>query len=222
MALVCLENTHNRGGGRAIPLAHTEALAAVARRHGAAVHLDGARLFNAAVALGVPAAALAAAADSVNVCFSKGLGAPVGSAAAGSRAFVERARAVRKMAGGGMRQAGVIAAAALIALREGPKRLHEDHAKAKAFARALHESGEFEVDPEDVHTNIVVFASRGASRVDDAALVAAWRDAGVYAHAIGGGRFRAVAHLDVSAEQVARAADIIITTTRQRKGNARV
>jgi threonine aldolase len=218
--LVCLENTHNRGGGRPISVAHTEAVAAVAQGHGIALHLDGARLFNAAVALNVSPAALAERADSVNVCFSKGLGAPVGSAVAGSHAFVQRARKVRKMAGGGMRQAGVIAAAALIALREGPKRLHEDHANAKMFAQALAASGEFDLDPADVKTNIIPFGVRDAAHIDHAHLTGVWRDAGVLvSQIVGSGRFRAVTHLDVTAEQVGRAADIIITTTRaQRRG----
>ena len=222
-ALLCLENTHNRGGGRAITVEHTETLASLAHRRGVAVHLDGARLFNAAVALGVPVAALAAPADSVSVCFSKGLGAPVGSAVAGSREFIERARKIRKMAGGGMRQAGVIAAPALIALREGPKRLHEDHEKAMAFALALAYSGEFEIDPGDVDTNIVMFALHDGEGIDRPALAAAWREAGVLAHAIEGGRFRAVTHLDVSVEQVRRAADIIVGVTQsRRKGAVRV
>jgi threonine aldolase len=222
-ALLCLENTHNRGGGRAISVERTAALASLAHRRGVAVHLDGARLFNAAVALGVSAAALAAPADSVSVCFSKGLGAPVGSAVAGDNAFIERARKIRKMAGGGMRQAGVIAAAALIALREGPKRLHEDHANAKAFAAALARSGEFDIDPASVDTNIVVFGLRNGDGIEAAQLPAAWREAGVLAHHIGAGQFRAVTHLDVSADQVLRAADIISGVTQdRRKGAVRV
>jgi threonine aldolase len=217
-ALLCLENTHNRGGGVPISAAHTNKLVAVARRHSFPVHLDGARLFNAAVALNEPVQALAAGADSVGVCFSKGLGAPVGSAVAGSHSFIERAHKVRKMAGGGMRQAGVIAAAALIALREGPKRLHEDHANARALATALAESGEFDVDLPSVATNILVFDLPRGSTSDPAALVAAWRESGVLAHHLGHGRFRAVTHLDVSVAQVKRAADLMIAAAaRQRK-----
>src|SRR5260370_22547748 len=171
-ALLCLENTHNRGGGKAITASHMQALAAVARRHGFAVHLDGARLFNAAVALGVPAATLAASADSVNICFSKGLGAPVGSAVAGDRTFIERARKVRKMAGGGMRQAGVIAAPALIALREGPRRLHEDNANAQAFAVALAESGELDIEPASGQTNLISFGLRPTDQITPLNLLA--------------------------------------------------
>jgi threonine aldolase len=219
-ALLCLENTHNRGGGRPLSVSRTEALASVARRHGFSVHLDGARLFNAAVALGVPASALTKSVDSVSTCFSKGLGAPVGSAVAGSRAFVERARKVRKMAGGGMRQAGVIAAAALIALREGPKRLHEDHANAKSFSNALASGGEFEVDLASVMTNIIMFALPQKSPIDPVALVAAWREAGVLASHVGNGRFRAVTHLDVTGEQVVRAAQTMTGTAMQQRKEA--
>ncbi|MGH7757078.1 MAG: GntG family PLP-dependent aldolase, partial [Vulcanimicrobiaceae bacterium] len=209
--LLCLENTHNRGGGLAIGVAETAAMTAVARRHGVAVHLDGARLFNAAVALGVEPRALTAAVDSVNVCFSKGLGAPIGSAIAGSHAFVERARKVRKMLGGGMRQVGVIAAAALLALRDGPKRLHVDHENARLFAQKLSESGDF-VIAGDVATNIVVFsvARPDPSAADDAALLKRWADNGVLIAPFGPNLFRAVTHLDVSRDQVLEAADRIV------------
>jgi len=217
-ALLCLENTHNRGGGRAISAAHTDALAAVARRHGVAVHLDGARLFNAAVALSTPVAALAAGVDSVGVCFSKGLGAPVGSAVAGNRPFIERARKLRRLAGGGMRQAGIIAAAALVALRDGPQRLHEDHAKAKLLATILAQSGEFDIDPASVMTNIVIFNLPRGCPTDPAALAAAWREQGVLAHHIGRGRFRAVTHLDVTSADVERAAAFMVDiAAKQRK-----
>ncbi|MBV8172135.1 MAG: aminotransferase class I/II-fold pyridoxal phosphate-dependent enzyme [Candidatus Eremiobacteraeota bacterium] len=217
-ALLCLENTHNRGGGHAISAAHTDALTRLAHERGLNVHLDGARLFNAAVALATSAAALAAGADSVGVCFSKGLGAPVGSAVAGSSAFIERARRLRRLAGGGMRQAGVIAAAALVALRDGPKRLHEDHANAKLLARALAQSGEFQIDPATVMTNIVMFSLPPGTPIDPASLAHAWREHGVLVHSIGRGRFRAVTHLDVSAADVERAAAIMVgVASKQRK-----
>jgi threonine aldolase len=216
--LLCLENTHNRGGGRAISAAHTDALASVAHRHGVAVHLDGSRLFNAAVALATPVAALAAEADSVGICFSKGLGAPVGSAVAGSHAFIERARKLRRLAGGGMRQAGIIAAAALVALRDGPQRLHEDHANAKLLAGVLAQSDEFDIDVSSVMTNIVIFNLARGSPTDPAALSAAWRDQGVLAHHIGRGRFRSVTHLDVTSADVEAAAAIMVdVAAKQRK-----
>ena len=204
--LICYENTHNRGGGRALRREQMKAVADIAHERGIALHLDGARLFNAAVALGVSAASLCADADSVNICFSKGLGAPVGSAIAGSREFVERCRRYRKMVGGGMRQAGVLAAAALIALREGPKRLHEDHANARAFAEALAADESFECEPSEVDSNIVLFRVR--DQEPDAAL-AAWSACGVGVGAVGGGFFRAVTHLDVSHAQVLEAARLM-------------
>ncbi|HEY5095611.1 MAG TPA: low-specificity L-threonine aldolase [Candidatus Eremiobacteraceae bacterium] len=202
--LVCYENTHNRGGGRAPSAAQFKAVADVAHARDIKVHLDGARLFNAAVALNVSAAALCADADSVNICFSKGLGAPIGSAVAGSRDFIAQCRRYRKMVGGGMRQVGVLAAAALVALEDGPKRLHEDHANARSFAESLASSGKFDCDPASVQTNIVLFAPRGASLPG---LHAAWRAAGVAVNDVGGGRFRAVTHLDVSRADVLEAAD---------------
>jgi len=153
--LLCLENTHNAAGGTAIPVAHMEACARVAREHGLAVHLDGARIFNAAVALGVPAASIAAAADSVALCLSKGLSAPVGSVLAGSREFVERARKVRRALGGTMRQAGIIAAPGLVALRTLVDRLADDHANAKALAKALARVPGLEIDLESVESNMV-------------------------------------------------------------------
>lgn len=202
--LVCYENTHNRGGGRAPTLAQFKAVADVAHARDIKVHLDGARLFNAAVALNVSASDLCADADSVNICFSKGLGAPIGSAVAGSHDFIARCRRYRKMVGGGMRQVGVLAAAALVALEDGPKRLHEDHANARAFAEALASSGKVECDPSGVQTNIVLFSVRGASRPG---LHEVWRAAGVAVNDVGGGRFRAVTHLDVTRADVLEAAD---------------
>ena len=138
-SLVCVENTHNMAGGRVYPLDRLREIAAVARRRGVRMHMDGARVFNAAAALGVPVAEVVAEADSVSFCLSKGLGAPVGSVLAGETEFVERARLVRKGLGGGMRQAGVIAAAGLVALEETPPLLPADHANAKYIARQLGE-----------------------------------------------------------------------------------
>lgn len=219
-ALICIENTHLRGGGRAITLEQTKAIAAVAHRHGAPVHLDGSRLFNAAVALNQSAATLSAEADSVNICFSKGLGAPVGSAIAGTRDFIHRARKFRQMSGGGMRQAGVIAAPALMALREGPKRLHEDHASAKLFAQALADNGLFDIDLNGVQTNIVPFRVKGAARraqlgENDEGFVTKWHEAGVLVSMFGGGLFRAVTHLDVSRDDVLEAARRLTAATHQ-------
>ncbi len=190
--LLCLENTHNRCGGAVLPLAAVEELADIAHGRGVVVHLDGARIFNAAVALGVPAAALAAPCDSVSFCFSKGLGAPVGSVLCGSRGFIARARRFRKLLGGGMRQAGVLAAAALYALEHHRDRLTEDHENARRLAEGLGTLGPFR--PVAPQTNIVV-VEVADGRVDD--WLEAFAAEGVLAVAFGPGRFRMVTHLDV-------------------------
>jgi len=156
-SLVCLENSHNNCGGSVITAAQTEAVATLAHRRGMRVHLDGARIFNAAAALGVDARELCAPADTVQFCFSKGLSAPVGSILCGTAETVARARRVRKLLGGAMRQAGVIAAAALVALEEMRDRLVEDHRNAKAFAQGLSRIRGVRIDPDRVVTNIVSF-----------------------------------------------------------------
>src|ERR1019366_1724156 len=158
--LMCLENTHNRGGGKIWSIEQIREVAAAARKHGLQLHLDGARLWNASVAAGIPERDYAAYFDTVSVCFSKGLGAPVGSALAGPKAFIERARRFRKMFGGGMRQAGIIAAGALFALRNHRERLAEDHANAQALAAGLTGVRGVEADPTEVETNMVRFRVR--------------------------------------------------------------
>jgi len=156
--LVCVENTTNRGSGKVWPLEKLAEVEQSARQHGLKMHLDGARLWNAAVALQVPEAEIARYFDSVSVCFSKGLGAPVGSALVGSFDFIMEARRFRKQFGGGMRQAGIVAAGALYALENNRKRLNEDHANAKLFARGLEEIKGIQINPEDVETNILIFS----------------------------------------------------------------
>ncbi len=155
--LLCLENTHNRCGGAVLTAEYTSAIAQLAHQYGLRVHLDGARIFNAAVALDIPASDLAAPVDSVCFCVSKGLSAPVGSLLCGNREFVERARKWRRMVGGGMRQAGVIAAAGIVALQKMVNRLAEDHATAKCLAHGLACVSGITVHPERVQTNIVMF-----------------------------------------------------------------
>src|SRR5579884_1746137 len=155
--LLCLEDTHNMCGGRVLSAATLRELAAPARRRGLPVHLDGARIFNAAVALGVPVRELAAEVDSVQFCLSKGLSAPVGSIVAGSRDFIAEARRVRKLLGGGMRQAGIIAAAGILALTEMVDRLAEDHANAKRLAEGLAAIPTIAIEPETIETNILFF-----------------------------------------------------------------
>lgn len=163
-ALICMETTHNGAGGTVLPLAHMKMVHALARQHGIPVHTDGARLFNAATALGVPAAEIASHTDSVCFCVSKGLSAPVGSVLCGSTAFIERARPFRRMVGGNMRQAGSIAAAGIVALETMVDRLHEDHASAKRLAAGLHAVDASLTDPADIETNIVRVNVRASGR----------------------------------------------------------
>ena len=203
-----LENTHNRGGGRVHPLESIAAIRHWAREHQLAMHLDGARLMNAVVATGKPAREWAQHFDTVSICFSKGLGAPVGSAVAGSAEAIRHARALRKLFGGGMRQAGVIAAAALYAIENHVERLAEDHAHAQILARAFEASDGFSLESGPVETNLVwvkVDPSLGT-----AAEVAAYlRSRGILVAALGAQVIRACTHLDVSREDVEYAADVI-------------
>ena len=200
--LVAVENTHNRGGGRVWPRAQVAAIVAHARARAYALHLDGARIWNAAVASGNSERELAAPFDTVSACFSKGLGAPVGSVIAGGRDDVERARRFRKMLGGGMRQVGILCAAALHALEHHRARLAEDHANARRLAVGLAGVPGVSVDPDRVETNIVIFEVAGLPSVE----LARRTDAtGVRLHAIAPTRLRAVTHLDVDAAGIDRA-----------------
>ena len=202
--LVEVENTHNWGSGAIYPLERLLSIRQAAAARGVPVHLDGARLWNASAATGVPVAEYARVADTVMVCYSKGLGAPLGSAIAGTQAFIAEARAMRAVYGGGMRQVGIVAAGALHALRHHRGRLAEDHARAKRFAEALAGTPGFEIDPRDIETNIVIAGVRPAARVD--AFVEALNARGVLVFAFGGpGRFRAVTHLDVDDAGIERA-----------------
>jgi threonine aldolase len=162
--LICMETTHNGAGGTVLPLAHMKTVHELAQQHGIPVHTDGARLFNAAVALGVPAADIARHTDSVCFCVSKGLSAPVGSVLCGSGAFIERARPFRRMVGGNMRQAGSIAAAGIVALETMIDRLKDDHASAKRLASGFHAIDASLTDPADVETNIVRVNVRASGR----------------------------------------------------------
>ncbi len=205
--LVCLENTHNRGGGRVYPLEKVQAISAWARQQGLALHLDGARLWNAAVATGVGLSTWGALFDTVSVCFSKGLGAPVGSALAGPRDLIQRARRVRKLFGGGMRQAGVLAAAALYALDHHVDRLAEDHRNAQAIARAIRDTPGLRLVPPEVDTNLIWFeVDRELGTASKVA--AALKERGVLVHGAGPQVLRACTHLDVSAAQAERAAEV--------------
>lgn len=203
-ALLCLENTHNRAGGTVMNPAQTAALAEVAHQHGLKVHLDGARIFNAAVALGVDVRELTAPVDSVMFCVSKGLSAPVGSLLAGSQEFIDRARRARKLLGGGMRQAGVLAAAGLVALETMVDRLHEDHVNARLLAEGLAEIPGLQVNLELVQTNMVMVDVSALGK-PAAAVAALWAEHGVLANAVSSTRIRCVTHKDVSRQQIDQA-----------------
>ncbi len=204
--LVCVEDTHNYGGGTVYPLESLAGIYAAAQEAGVPVHLDGARIFNAAVAQGVPAREIARYADSVQFCFSKGLSAPVGSMLCGSREFIERAKRARRVVGGGMRQAGVLAAAALVSLRSMVDRLTEDHAAARALAEGLAELPGLEVDPGAVQTNIVMCRMRGGAPACQV-VVRAVRDRGVLVSQLTPDTVRLVTHRHIGYNEVASALD---------------
>jgi threonine aldolase len=197
--LVCLENTHNRGGGRVFPLAEIEAIAQVCQTNNLKLHLDGARFWNACVATGVSEADYAQPFDTISVCFSKGLGAPVGSALVGSVEQMQRARRFRKMFGGGMRQAGIIAAGALYGLQQQRSRLQEDHGNAQILAKGLQQIPGVKIDPAEVQTNIVAFQTPGVSAE---AVAQRLMEQGVGVLAIGVETLRAVTNLMVTEAQV--------------------
>jgi threonine aldolase len=198
--LVALENSHNLAGGTVYTRERTEEICERAHALGLSVHLDGARIFNAAAALNESVAALAAPADSVMFCLSKGLGAPVGSMLLGTRSFIDEARVWRKILGGGMRQAGVLAAAGLIALEESPKLLDEDHAHARRLAQGLAEIDGISIDPERVMTNIVLFDISETGRSADE-ICARLKERGVLASGFGSS-IRMVTHYDVSGADI--------------------
>jgi threonine aldolase len=209
--LICVENTHNMAGGTVYDRPHLEAILAVARRHRLPVHFDGARVFNAAAALGTSVSTLAAGFDSLMFSLSKGLGAPVGSLICGSRDFIKEARRVRKMLGGGMRQVGVLAAAGLVALRKGPALLQEDHENAARLARALSELPGIEIDPAAVRTNIVIFRLTQESAMD---FLGRLKDAGVLGVPVSADRVRLVTHRDAGREKVDAAIERIRSLAR--------
>ena len=202
--LICIENTHNMAGGTVMPAATAREICDGAHGMGLPVHLDGARIFNAATALGVGVRELTEGFDTVMVCLSKGLGAPVGSMLVGTAKAMERARHFRKALGGGMRQAGVLAAAGLIALEEMPARLGEDHANARLLAEAVAKQEVAEIDMGTVETNIVIFGLRRGG--DAEAFCRAMKERGVLASGVGPRRVRFVTHMDASREDCERAA----------------
>jgi threonine aldolase len=200
--LIEIENTHNMAGGTVYPLDVLSEIYQGAHSSGLPVHMDGARIFNAAICLGVPVAELATKADTVMFCLSKGLTAPAGSMLVGTREAIDKGRLYRKRLGGGMRQAGVLAAAGLIALEKMPERLHEDHANAKLIASGLG------IDAASVQTNIVMFDVAGTG-LDSATFSARLKERGILANGVGPSRMRFVTHRDVSREMCLHAVEVI-------------
>ena len=215
-ALICLENTHNRAGGAVIPLEQMEAVYSLARSRSIPLHLDGARLFNAAVATGIPAHRYGAACDSVQICLSKGLGAPVGSLIAGSHDWIARARRWRKILGGGMRQAGIIAAPGIIALEKMVERLAEDHANARYLAEKLAQMPGIELDPALVETNIVIGS---LARGEAARFSEALRNRGVLVSDFGKNMVRFTTHKDIARSDLEKALPQISRTLKEHKAS---
>lgn len=208
LKLVCFENTHNRGGGTVWKESQLKAVHDLCRERGLMMHMDGARLWNASVASGISMEVLAGYADSVSVCFSKGLGAPVGSAVAGTRDWIRKARRFRKQFGGGMRQAGYLAAAALYAIEHHRDRLAEDHVHAKKLAMGLADIKGVEIQPSEVETNILFFKTL---EVEASKWVAQWEGRGIRMLATGPNTVRAVTHLMISSEDI----DTVLCTLKQ-------
>lgn len=210
--LICLENTHNRCGGAVLPMSYLAEVQRFAAAHGLSVHVDGARIFNAACALDIPVAQIAGYADSVQFCLSKGLSAPIGSILAGTARFIRSARRVRKLLGGGMRQAGIIAAPGIVALERMVGRLTEDHAHARRLAAGLAELPGLAIDPARVQTNIVLFRVTDA-RFTFPSFLASLRRRGVRMGELGHGRIRAVTHFGITAsaidQAIAAVADVL-------------
>lgn len=206
--LLCLENTHNRCGGTVLSVAQMDTITAIARKHQFAVHLDGARIFNAAIALNIPVSDIAAQADSVQFCFSKGLAAPVGSAICGSKAFIQEAKRVRKMVGGGMRQAGVLAAAAIIALEQMVDRLAEDHAHARLLGEGLAEMKQVRVDLQTVQSNMVMFTLVNRN-LNQQQVLASLRAEGLLVSSMDAQHLRAVTHYGICREDILTALSIL-------------
>ena len=214
-ALVCLENTHNRCSGQALTREYTEAIAAIAHNRGAALHVDGARLFNAAVCQGVPAKDLVRDADSLMFCFSKGLSCPVGSIICGSHEFIAQARRMRNSLGGGMRQAGVLAAAAMVALDEMVERLAEDHANARRLALGLNSLPGILIDPARIHTNIVIFEVEGG---DPVGFIRRLGERGVLASHTHGSKLRMVTHYGIEQQDIDDALNAVESVAREALG----
>lgn len=208
--LLCLENTHNLCGGTVLSLEQVEALTSLAHTHALAVHMDGARIFNAAIALGVPVSTLVRTADSLMFCFSKGLSAPVGSIVVGNREFIRRAHSRRKVLGGGMRQAGILAAAGIVALEQMVDRLAEDHEHCQQLAQGLADYPQIDIDVKRVVTNILIFSLRNPQQhplteAETLQFLAKAQEHGVLMLHIGQGKVRAVTHYGLDAKDITTA-----------------
>jgi threonine aldolase len=214
-ALICIENTHNAGGGTIYPLSTIEKIRALAVKHGIPMHLDGARLFNAVAATTLPPTVYAQHFETVSLCLSKGLGAPVGSLLiSNDQGLMDRARRFRRMYGGAMRQAGILAAAGIYALERHVARLKTDHEHAKKLARQLHHISAIQIAPQHVETNIVIFDILDEHR-SPAELVAALKEQGVLINAVGGQSYRAVTHLHITDKQIDEAADVFASVLKR-------
>ncbi len=211
-SLICLENTVNMAGGTVYPTPVVDEICDRAHEQDIHVHLDGARVFNASTYLNEPVAAMTRKFDSVQFCLSKGLGAPVGSMIVGSGDFIERCRSIRKMLGGGMRQAGVLAAAGIVALEDGPRRLQVDHDNAQVLARKLSDIPGIALDPAKVQTNIVIFSVK-PSGLSSADFLSRCSARGLLAVPVDADRVRMVTHLDVDRSDMDKAAEIVESVT---------
>jgi threonine aldolase len=217
--LVSLENTHNMAGGTIIPPAVFDQICDNAHAAGLPVHLDGARVFNAAIALGIPVARLTAKADTIMFCLSKGLGAPVGSLLVGTSELMDRGRVYRKALGGGMRQAGILAAAGLIALEQGPEKLQQDHANARFLAEGLAQIPGIKIDPDKVRTNILICDISGTG-MSSTQLSSKLAERHVLANGVGPQLIRFVTHLDVDRQQCAQALEVVVSICAARAQSA--
>ncbi|XP_057470523.1 low-specificity L-threonine aldolase 1-like isoform X1 [Actinidia eriantha] len=200
--LICLENTHANSGGKCLPVDYIDKVGELAKKHGLKLHIDGARIFNASVALGVPVHKLVQAADSVSVCLSKGLGAPVGSVIVGSKVFIAKAKTLRKTLGGGMRQVGILCAAALVAVQENVSKLEGDHKKAKTFAEGLNKIKGLKVDVASVETNIVYFDITEGANITSQELCKSVEEHGILLMPESSSRIRIVLHYQISEQDV--------------------
>lgn len=207
-SLICLENPHNRMGGRVLPLSYLKEIQCFSEEKGLPVHMDGARIFNAAAAMNVSVKEIAQYADSIQFCLSKGLSAPIGSMVVGDKDFIKKVYRIRKMLGGGMRQAGIIAAPALIALKEMSNRLDDDHVHARQLAEGLNKIQGIECDVDAVDTNIVFFKVNHEHYTWQTFIEKAY-DKGLNIAELGHGRIRAVTHSGVTKKDISRALDII-------------